>query len=655
MRRLLPAGLPVFLIVGLLAGSSANAEPPARLAASEASTFTSLAPVRVLDTRIGTGVDGPVGPRGTISLNLSGRVPATATAVVLNVTGVTPTEPTHVTVFPGGVATPNTSNLNLVTGEIRANQVTVSLGTGRTVNFYNNAGSTHLVADLAGYYGTGAGAKFTALPANRIVDSRWDSGPIGAGGIRVVDLSGWVPASATAVTFNLTVTDVTAATFVTAWPTGTPRPNVSNVNLTAGETRPNLVTVALGADRTVSLYNLAGNANLIVDLAGFYTPDYGASYAADCVRAWGDNGVDRQLGTAELESGSPTPKAVATLSGVQSVSGAGWHGGYALRTDGTVWAWGNNEHGQLGNGWRTGFSGGWGGGSVVPVLVLGLTDVTAIAGNNWGGYALRSDGTVWAWGSGTTSRLGNGQTEDSTVPVRVTGLTDVVAIASSWGTGFALRSDGAVFAWGYNGSGLFGNGSEVAQLPVPVRVSLTEVTAIASTGNTAYAVRADGTVWAWGSNHNGQLGNGEPCDPSGSCITRTPVQVAGLTGVTDIAAGSDNGYALLADGTVRAWGMNPSGQLGNGVDCDPVTTKCESRVPVPGSNLTDVTQLAGFEFGAYALRADGTVWAWGPNTNYSLGNDTVFGYSNVPVRVIGLTRASAVAGGWYSGYAIVSS
>ncbi|TDV57604.1 RCC1 domain-containing protein [Actinophytocola oryzae] len=777
MRRLFLAALPTFLAAALLTASPpAGAEPAASPAAvDEASTFTPVSPVRVLDTRTGTGF--PVGPNTTVGVSLAAHVPETATAVVLNVTGVSPTAPTFVTVFPTLANRPNTSSLNLVAGETRANQVTVTLGAGRIVNLYNDAGNTHLVADLAGYYATGAGAKYTALPANRLTDTRWDGVPVGAGGTLVVDLAGRVPASATAVTFNLTATDVTSTTFVTAWPTGTPRPNASNVNLTAGETRPNLVTVAVGADRKVSLYNNAGSAHLVVDLSGFYTPDYGASFlplsptrvldtrngtgtggfsgpvgpgaeievwfgdsglpptmtglvlnvtgvaataatyvtawgpyrsrgntstlniapgqttpnaavvalaqqpavrlynnsgsvhlladlagvfavtgapcTADCLLAWGDNALDRKLGTAEATFGSPTPTRVAALSGVRAASGGDYHNGYALRTDGTVWAWGNNEAGQLGNGWSVGAAGGFGGGSAAPVPVLGLTEVTAIAGDNWGAYALRSDGSVWAWGSGFYGRLGNGQTEDSAVPVRVTGLTGVVAIASGPITGYALRADGTVWAWGGNGSGEFGNGSEVTQLPVPVQANLTGVTAIASGASNVYAVRTDGTVWAWGSNHTGQLGNGQPCDPATACVAREPVRVSGLTGATAVAAGSDNGYAVREDGTVWAWGASQYGRLGNGVECLPNPATCESRVPVPVSGLDDVTQVASFEFGAYALRADGTVWAWGDNTYRSLGNDDVWNYAAVPVRVTGLTGVSAIAGGWLSGSAVV--
>lgn len=765
MRRIVPAVLSVCLAVGVVAaGPLVSAEPPAA-SAGDASTFTSLAPVRVLDTRAGNA--GAVGARATIGLDLSAHVPGTATAVVLNVTGVTPTSATFVTVFPGGAARPNTSSLNLVPGEVRANQVTVALGPDRTVGLYNNAGSTHLLADLAGYYHSGQGAKFTALPAARLTDTRWAGVPVGAAATVDVDLTGRVPASATSVTFNLTVTEVTAATFVTAWPTGSPRPNASNVNVTRGETRPNLVTVALGSDQKVSLYNHLGSVHLAVDLTGFYTPDYGASFVplpparvldtrggtgpvgpgaefdvdlgtglpvtttalvlnltgldataatyvtawgpfrsrpsastlnvapgvvtpnaavvtlaeqpvmslynhrgsvhligdlagvfavvdtpctTDCVYAWGDNSTDRVLGTGEIVSGSSTPTQVVALSGVRAVSGGDMNG-YALRTDGTVWAWGNNGTGQLGNGWTT-YGGDFGGGSVVPVPVLGLTDVTAIAGGVWGAYALRADGTVWAWGSGSMGRLGNGQTGVAVVPVPVTGLTDVIAISSNSVNGYALRQDGTVLAWGYNGAGQLGNGSDVEQTAVPVEVSLTEVVAIASSGNNAYAVRTDGTVWAWGYNDIGQLGNGQPCDVAG-CGSSVPVRVTGLVGVRALSASLGSAYALHEDGSVWAWGRSNNGRLGNGVECDPVTAVCESRVPVQVSDLDDVTRIGTFEFGGYALRADGTVWAWGSNTYRALANDQVHDHSAVPVRVQGLPAASAVAGGFNVGYALV--
>ena len=767
MRRTLCGALTTIIAAGLLlAGPQAQATTRAAAAADPVpSTFTSLAPVRVLDTRDGTG---PVGGAGTVGVNLSAQVPATATAVVLNVTGVTPTAPTFVTVFPAGTTRPTTSTLNMAAGDIRANQVTVTLGTNRSVNLYNHVGAIHLVADLAGYYAPGAGAKFTSLPPNRALDTREAGGPVGPGATRVLDLVNRIPASATAVTFNLTVTNTTADTFITAWPAGANRPTASNVNVPPGDTRPNLVTVAVGADRKVNLHNNAGTADLIADLTGFYTPDYGAMFlpfaptrvldtrdgtgapagplgprqiialdlssrglpatatgvvlnltgvdataptfvtawsadqsyppngsslnlsagqttsnaavveisrslgvqlfnhqgsvhliadlagvfaaldpvcTSECVYAWGDNEAAK-LGTAEAVPSSPSPTRVAGLAGVRAVVGGGSSNGYALRANGTVWSWGSNVAGQLGNGWATNYTAG--GGSAVPAPVVGLTGVTAIAAANETAFALRNDGTVWSWGLGSYGLLGNGGTANSTVPVPVSGMTGVVAIAAAGYTAYAVRSNGTVFAWGYNGNGQLGNGSEVEFAATPVQVAgLATVTAVASGGNTAYARRADGTVWSWGYNGSGQLGNGQAC--TSTCLSRVPVRVSTLTGVTAIAGGAENGYAVRGDGTAWSWGANYSGELGNGVPC--TTYPCESRVPVQ-VNLTNVTQVASFDSGGYALLTNGDVWAWGYNGFGSLGEDPNQ-VTPQPVRIIGLPDASGVAGRTYTGYALV--
>jgi hypothetical protein len=262
-----------------LGSSAASDVAPAEVAAK----FVAMVPTRVLDTRVGTGTGGvvaPVGPRQTITVDLSAMVPADATAVVLNVTGTNPTASTHVTVFPAGMQRPLASNLNLVPNQTRPNAAVIAVPPDRRISLYNNAGNTHLIADLSGFYTTSSTHGFTPMSPVRILDTRLGSGPLGPGGVRTVDLSGLLPPSASAVTFNLTGTEATGSTFVTAWPTGSPRPVASNLNLTPGETAPNQVTVQLGTNRQVNLYNNVGNTHLIVDVAGYYAASTGSSYFA---------------------------------------------------------------------------------------------------------------------------------------------------------------------------------------------------------------------------------------------------------------------------------------------------------------------------------------------------------------------------------------
>jgi hypothetical protein len=243
--------------------------------------FEAMSPVRVLDTRNGTGgFAGLVGPAQTITIDLSPWVPFTATAVALNVTGTGPTINTFVTVYPTGFSRPPTSNLNLVAGQTRANAVTVAIPTDGRLSLFNNAGHTHLVADLAGFYDPESPYGYTPRSPIRALDTRNGSGALGPGAARTLDLSNLVPTTASAVTFNLTAVGATANTFITAWPGGVSRPLASNLNLGPNQTVPNQVTVAIGPNRRVNLYNNVGTTHLIVDVAGFYALGQGSAFHA---------------------------------------------------------------------------------------------------------------------------------------------------------------------------------------------------------------------------------------------------------------------------------------------------------------------------------------------------------------------------------------
>ncbi len=187
--RSLCAALATVAVAGLVLSGPTAGAAPAPADTSGASTYTSLPPVRVLDTRTGAAV----GAGRAVSVDLSSRVPADATAVVFTLTGVQPTASTFVTAFPHGQSRPVVSNLNLRAGEIRANLATVRVGADRVVDLYNNSGSTHLLADLAGYYTTGAAAKFVPVDARNVLYPV----RVGAQSTTVLDLTWRVPASAT--------------------------------------------------------------------------------------------------------------------------------------------------------------------------------------------------------------------------------------------------------------------------------------------------------------------------------------------------------------------------------------------------------------------------------------------------------------------------
>ncbi len=172
--------------------------------------------------------------------------------------------------------------------------------------------------------------------------------------------------------------------------------------------------------------------------------------------------------------------------------------------------------------------------------------------------AVKSDGTAWAWGANQDGQIGDGSVSDSATPLAVTGLSNVIAIASGGAHSLAVTADGAVWSWGANASGQLGDGSNTDSA-VPLHIAgLHGITAVAAGDNHSLALGSDGTVWAWGENSSGQLGDGTTVNRN------APAVVEGLGDIVAIAAGKVHSMALSRDGTVWSWGGNYSGQLGDG-------------------------------------------------------------------------------------------
>ncbi|EWM13530.1 hypothetical protein [Kutzneria sp. 744] len=234
--------------------------------AGNGSGYVGHSPQRVMDTRTGRG---PLGPHESTVLDLSSVLPPTATAVVFNLTATNTTAPTFVTAWPDGVAQPAASSLNLAPGWTRANLVTVAVPPSRKIDLYNHLGSVDLIADVSGFYVSDAGDWFFPGVPQRVVDTR-DSHPVGPGGVLAVDVSPQTVLSADAVAVNITATDATTSTFLTAWPGDSTRPDASTLNLGAGETVPNMAIVSLW-QRSFSVSNLAGSVDVVVDIAGYFS------------------------------------------------------------------------------------------------------------------------------------------------------------------------------------------------------------------------------------------------------------------------------------------------------------------------------------------------------------------------------------------------
>jgi len=310
-----------------------------------------------------------------------------------------------------------------------------------------------------------------------------------------------------------------------------------------------------------------------------------------------------------------TPGCTSNVTTKPMVSAGDNHSVY-LKTDGTVWAWGQNNFGQLGNGTTLD--------SPPLVQVTGLCDAVAISAGTAYTVALKSDGTVWAWGNNAFGQLGDGTTNHSPIPVKTSGISDVAAIAAGTYYTVALKKDGTVWTWGYNASGQLGyetSGSNHSTAPRQVS-ALSDIKSIAAGFNHAAAVSSSGAVWTWGDNSSSQLGRttGTPSN------NPAPAQVSGLSEAQSLSLGLYYSVALLKDGTVWSWGNNTVGQLGNGTRTTSITPQQVLYSSNPLNELKDVVAIeAGYEH-TIAVLSDGTLQAWGSNSGRQIGDGTTAGW-----------------------------
>jgi alpha-tubulin suppressor-like RCC1 family protein len=309
------------------------------------------------------------------------------------------------------------------------------------------------------------------------------------------------------------------------------------------------------------------------------------------VYGWGQNDSG-QLGLGSFTAQSQ-PAQLSGLANVQQVA-EGQAFGAALLSDGTVDTWGYDGDGELGDGriapaYR-----------LSPAPVPGLDGVVQIAAGYQHVLALKSDGTVWAWGYNFYRELGNGTTADQPTPSQVPGLTGIAQVSASFYDSMARGFDGSVWAWGHNGFGELGDGTTTNRA-TPVKLpTLSEVTRISAGYEHGLAVKSDGTVWAWGNNAFGQLGVGTTTSHA------APVQVPGLTGATQVAAGQTHSLAVAGPGgSVWAWGDDSSSQLGDGA-----TTQQKNPVSI---GLNGITQISAGSNQSAAVSSTDVAYSWGAN------------------------------------------
>jgi len=294
----------------------------------------------------------------------------------------------------------------------------------------------------------------------------------------------------------------------------------------------------------------------VIGLTGITAVSGGLSHSLalkndSTVWAWGSN-YSGELGSGSNTVDTALPGMVTGLSGIIAIV-AGREHSLALKNDGTVWAWGNNNKGQLGNGTNTI--------SRIPIQVTGLTGIIAIRGGLYFSLALKNDGSVWAWGDNFFGQLGNGTNVDSNIPIQVSLLSGITAIATEGNHCLALKNDSTISAWGCNNNGQLGDATN-SNSNIPLQLGLTGIIEIGAGGYHSLAVQNDGSVWTWGMNTWGQIGNGTS---TGSPV---PIHIAGLSGIISVSGGIYFSLAKKNDGTIWTWGEGGHGQLGDGTGVD---------------------------------------------------------------------------------------
>ncbi len=309
-------------------------------------------------------------------------------------------------------------------------------------------------------------------------------------------------------------------------------------------------------------------------------------------------GTSGQLGNNVTLNSDPIQiGTVATWASVSS--GNSFSGG--IRSDGTLWMWGTNFSNQLGDGTTTT--------RFVPTQIGSAADWASIAPAPGGSHtlALKTGGTLWAWGSNSSSQLGDGTAVAKTVPTQIGSATDWSKLATGAAHSLAIKTDGTLWAWGLNSSNQLGDGTTTTR-SVPTQIGIaTDWAQVATFSNSSYALKSNGTLWAWSTNSSGQLGDGTTVSKT------TPTQIGTDTDWLQITAGSSHASATKSNGSLWVWGLNSTGQLGDG-------TITQQNSPVRIGTSTGWVAVTGGSLHTIALRNDGSLWSAGNSGNFRLSS-----------------------------------
>jgi len=346
-----------------------------------------------------------------------------------------------------------------------------------------------------------------------------------------------------------------------------------------------------------------------------------AAMADGTVWTWGYND-DTRLGYSTASDTNTTPQQVPGITGITSVAAGGNFSMALVTSDSSIWGWGDNFYGQLGDSTS-------GSTDNPPVKVANLTGIVQISTGYDHTLALDKNGNVWAWGENSYGKLGDSSGTLRKYPVPVYGLTNVIKVYASKDNSIAVKDDGTVWAWGWNMFGQLGNGTfQNSNIPKQITSLSNVIDAVIGEWH-ASALLSDGTVWGWGRNINGQVGDGTNND------TSIPVQVSNLTTAISLFGGDMETFAILSDSTIWGWGANNYRKLGIGefpplsnipkkmaISCN-VVAPCNN----PVASFGYITTGLGASFSDSSTSTGSWMWDFGDGNTDSIQNPS-YTYAN---------------------------
>ena len=339
------------------------------------------------------------------------------------------------------------------------------------------------------------------------------------------------------------------------------------------------------------------------DLSCYAITEDGSLYA------WGNNKYGR-LGVGSLTASKNTPSKVNLPGKIKELRNY-FNSFYALMEDGSLYAWGDNEYGQLGVGSNEEQIS-------TPTLVTGITGTIKKLITGSSVYALMEDASLYAWGYNGSGNLGVGDEINRNIPTKVNLSGKIKELITGLSV-YAILEDGSLYVWGSNYYGQLGVGDEVHR-NIPTKVNLPNTIKKLITGSSVYALMEDGSLYAWGDNSDGQLGVGDEVNRN------IPTKVNLPSTIKKLITGSSV-CALMEDGSLYAWGYNRNGQLGVGSDEFYIYTPTKVNLP------SKIKELIIDSSSAYAILEDGSLYAWGDNYSDELGVGSDEGYIYTPVKV----------------------